>query len=346
MIRGLLGVCGGAALSKPTIAAPLSSGAHAWGTFKERFVVTGRVVDTGNDGVSHSEGQGIALLAAAHSADRASFEQIYGWTRENLRRPYDSLHSWRYKPNAAYPVDDLNNATDGDLLITLALFTAASRWDEQRYRKAALELTRDIRGALVRETDQGVVLLPGIANFTDQGSVTVNPSYYVFPALQAMALEMPDPIWERLRNDGLMLLRNARFGRWNLPPDWLLLPNEGPARPADHWPARFSFDAVRVPLYLCWVGLQHDPVVNAVQRFWTDQEAGFVPAWTDLRSGELAPYGQSAGMAAIRRYVAAVQPGHDAVPAIPSITAAADYYAAALILLVQLAIASSPARTA
>ncbi len=344
MITGLLTFCGCFALAKPLLAAPVSIEAHAWGIFKERFVVGGRVVDTGNGSISHSEGQGIALLAAVHNGDRASFEQIYSWTRGHLRRPYDSLHSWRYKPNAAYPVDDPNNATDGDLLITLALFTAASRWDEQRYRKAALELTRDIRIALVREVRQGVVLLPGIVGFMDQNSVTVNPSYYIFPALRAMSLEMPDPIWARLRNDGLAMLRGARFGRWNLPPDWLSLPNEGLPRPAEHWPPRFSFDAVRVPLYMCWEGLQHDRVVDAIEEFWTNQGKGFVPAWTDLSSGELAPYAQSAGMTAIRQYVMATRLGQNNVPAVPSIESAGDYYAAALILLVQIAMISNPAR--
>ena len=38
----------------------------AWLSFRGRFLVQdGRVVDTGNQGVSHSEGQGYSLLLAA-----------------------------------------------------------------------------------------------------------------------------------------------------------------------------------------------------------------------------------------------------------------------------------------
>ncbi len=39
---------------------------RAWSEFRTRFLTAdGRVVDTGNQGVSHSEGQGYGLLLAA-----------------------------------------------------------------------------------------------------------------------------------------------------------------------------------------------------------------------------------------------------------------------------------------
>ena len=81
-------------------------------------------------GISHSEGQGVGMLAAALFGDRAGFDNLAVWTAEKLTRAYDPLHSWRYRPGDANPVSDPNNATDGDLLIALALFTAADRWGE------------------------------------------------------------------------------------------------------------------------------------------------------------------------------------------------------------------------
>jgi len=345
-LGGVLASLVGAALPMPAVARTMPADFAAWNAFKDRFVSGGRIVDTGNAGVSHSEGQGIGLLGAALTGDSACFERIYGWTRDTLARPFDRLHAWRYQPNAATPVGDLNNATDGDLLIALALFTAASRWDDAAYRRAAMDVSRDIAQGLVRETRVGSFLLPGMSGFADGDTLTINPSYYIFPALKRIALETRDPIWGRVQEDGLALLHTAGFGRWKLPTDWLTLNAAGQISPARKWPARFSFDAVRVPLYCCWGGLAHDPVVDAVQAFWSSQGQSSVPAWTDVGTGEMAPYRQTAGMAAIRAYVTASRRPNDRAAAIPAMSAATDYYSAALILLVQLAIGTGSAQIA
>lgn len=345
-LGGALAGLVGAALPMPAIARPMPADVAAWNAFKERFVSGGRIIDTGNANVSHSEGQGIGLLGAALTGDRASFDRIYGWTRQTLARPYDKLHAWRYQPNAPTPVGDMNNATDGDLLITLALFTAASRWDMPAYHRAAMDLSRDIAHGLVRETRVGTYLLPGMSGFTEGDTLTINPSYYIFPALRQIALETRDPVWGRVEADGLALLHTAGFGRWKLPTDWLTLSPGGEISPAQKWPARFSFDAVRVPLYCCWSGLAHDPVVDAVQAFWSSQSKYSIPAWTDVGTGEMAPYRQTAGMAAIRAYVTASRAPGDRAAATPAMSAATDYYSAALILLVQLAIATGTAQVA
>lgn len=342
-LGGLLGsfaLAGGglSSFSAPAAGNQLSASALAWGAFKERFVVDGRVIDTGNGGVSHSEGQGIGLLAAARNGDRATFDQMYSWTQSTLRRSSDALHSWRYKPNTSYPVDDPNNATDGDLLIALALFNAAAQWDRASYQRDAMAITRDVAGALVTTTPQGTVLLPGISGFTDHRSVTVNPSYYIFPAFIQMAREYSSPIWSRLQADGVSLLRSARFGRWNLPPDWVSISSGGDIAPAAKWPPRFSFDAVRIPLYMCWGGLANDPVVDAIHAFWSREPRKSVPAWASLYTEEQAPYEQSAGMTAIRRYVAAARSPREGTPVIPPISASTDYYSAALTLLVHTAV--------
>ena len=343
MIGGLLAGFSLSPLPAPALPRAMPPQARAWGVFKDRFVSGGRIIDTGNGGISHSEGQGIGLLSAAQAGDRESFDRILAWTSETLHRPFDTLHAWRYKPNTVCPVDDPNNATDGDLMIAAALFHAAVRWDDQRYHDAAMALARDMRRLLVTETPRGTMLLPGISGFSEHGAVTINPSYYLFPVLHQLALETGDPAWQSVSANGLALLRRARFGHWNLPPDWIALPATGDVRPSERWPARFSFDAVRVPLYLCWGGLAHEPVVDASLAFWNSQNPAAVPAWTDVRTGEMAPYAQSAGMTAIRRYVSAVRSGKDKKLVIPAVAEAADYYAGALILLVQIAVGSQTA---
>jgi len=331
-LSGLIlpGVC------RPAAAQRLSEDAREWAYFYQRFVTPeGRVVDTGNGGISHTEGQGIAMLAAEHADDRAAFDQIWNWTRQTLRRE-DGLHSWRYRPNAPVPVDDPNNATDGDLLIAFALFRAAERWSEKSFYKDAMATTRTILTALTRETSVGVVLLPGVNGFEHSDHVVVNPSYYVFPALQRLGSEMPHPTWSRLWQSGIELMRTARFGRWQLPADWVSIPKAvGAPRVAGQWPERFSFDAVRVPLYMTWAGLGEDPAVGNVMNFWRAYPDAAVPAWADLERGQVAPYAQSSGMVAIRRYVDAARARRAA--ALPSVRSASDYYAAALTLLARVA---------
>ena len=52
----------------------------AWATFQKMFVTAdGRVIDTGNKGISYSERQAIVMLSAASFGDQAAFDLVYGW---------------------------------------------------------------------------------------------------------------------------------------------------------------------------------------------------------------------------------------------------------------------------
>ena len=193
-----------------------------WALFRTRYITPeGRVIDTGNGNVSHSEGQGWGLMAAQACDDQASFARILAWTTQNLqRRPYDCLHAWRYRPGEANPVADLNNATDGDLFIAAALARAAVRWRRPDYAVAAERLARAILG-LVRQAGARTVLLPGAYGFETGSAYTINLSYYAFALFNDLAALVPSLTWDRLQRDGLALALQGRFGRWSLPPDWL-----------------------------------------------------------------------------------------------------------------------------
>jgi endoglucanase len=315
--------------------------AAEWGAFRTRFVRSdGRVVDTGNGGISHSEGQGWALLCAERAGDRESFERILSWSRQTLQRRGDALFAWRFRPDGASggQVDDPNNATDGDLMIAWALLRAGARWSEPEHVESGTAIARDILRLLVRQVGDEIVLLPGAAGFEQRDHVVVNLSYYAFPAIRALARVVPDPLWLRVAADGLGLMRRARFGRWGLPPDWLALPRAGGrVAPAPGWPARFSYDAVRVPLYLAWAGLGREPAAAGAARFWADPTHPRLPAWTDLASDAVSPYPASAGIRAISRLSAARAWEDGAPPDLPSLSDAKDYYSAVLTLLVRLA---------
>jgi endoglucanase len=313
---------------------------RAWQVFKSRFVLAdGRVVDTGNRGVSHSEGQGWGLLCAERCDDQAGFDLLLGWTRQALRRQGDHLHAWRQVPGVAQAVSDRNNASDGDLFIAAALLSAARRWDEPAYAAAGTAIARDVLRLLLRRVAGLTVLLPGLNGFEEADSVIINPSYYAFPAIRLLARAVPDPAWLRLVADGVGLLRAARFGRWGLPPDWLALRlSDGAASLPPTRPPRFSYDAIRVPLYLAWAGLGEEAPVTAALHFWNDRGHPYLPAWTDLGSNRISPYPASLGIEALRHAVSLRSGQFDLATDKPQIDERDDYYSAILKILSMIAI--------
>lgn len=302
-------------------AAGLRLDPKAWAAYKARFFLPeGRIADSGNGGVSHSEGQGYGLLLAQAAGDRAAFDALLGWTERVLARQDVALFSWRYVPGADDPVPDRNNATDGDLLIAWALMLAARRWGHGAYAARAAE----IRGAaaahlLVRQAGMSL-LLPGIDGFRHDGRITLNPSYYVWPALDAFAAADRN-VWAPVEADGLHMLSALRFGAKALPADWVEMTADGRTRPDPAYPPRFGFEGVRIPLYLLLSGRRTG--AEAIRRFWTS--ATPPPAWIDLRSGEVAPYPLPAGGRAIAARLNGLS-----VAAAP---ADGDYYSASLGLL-------------
>lgn len=283
-----------------TLAAPcpaLAAATTFWTSFRDRFVLPeGRVLDSGNGGVSHSEGQSYGLIFAEAAGDRETFERIWRWTDRALARQDVRLFSWRYDPRAEPTVADLNNATDGELMIAWALMRAARRWREPAYAQAAGEIRAAVAAHLIVEAAVGPVLLPGLAGFQKDASVTLNPSYYVWPALDAFALAEPEGPWTGLIAAGEGLLLKARFGAHGLPSDWVSVSAVGGVSPAKGWPTRFSYDAIRVPLYLAWSG--RSAALAAYRAYWSPSfKAGASPpAWVDVVSGEPAPYLSAGGL--------------------------------------------------
>ena len=317
-----------------------------WATFRRRYVAPeGRVVDPGSSGVSHSEGQGWGLMAAQAADDEPGFAQILAWTTQNLqRRPHDSLHAWRFTPDAPSPVADLNNATGGDLFIAAALARAAARWNRPDYAAQATRMARDILG-LVRQAAGRTLLLPGAEGFETPDSYVLNPSHYGFALFADLAVLAPSPHWGALRQDGRAMLLQARFGRWMLPPDWLRVNRrDGELAMAPGWPTRFSYDAIRVPLHLIWGDVAAEPLLEAFRRYWMSPRSA-PPAWTDLRTGDEAAYPASAGLRAVATVAAGMVPWQVA-NVLPSVMNASDYYSGGLILLSRMAAEENAARQA
>lgn len=254
--------------TQPTPAPPLAAQAHPsrqatedWRQFRQRFCLPdGRVIDDVNNFRSHSEGQAYSMLAAVYFDDRDWFETCWSWTRQHLQvRGHDRLLAWWWRPDnpgrlpGGGRVADINNASDADTLAAWALLHAAERWQQPQWRRQALEIVTDLRNHQLKRLDNGLlILLPAREGFEHGNQTTINLSYWVFPAFKDFATvdDHADP-WHELIDSGLRLIEAARFGPDQLPPDWLRL-DAGQMRPCPTHPPAFSYDAIRIPLYLAW----------------------------------------------------------------------------------------------
>ena len=68
----------------------------SWEKYKVKFLnKDGRIIDYSQNNITTSEGQGYALLRAVWMDDKAAFDLVWKWTKENLKRPKDNLFGWR-----------------------------------------------------------------------------------------------------------------------------------------------------------------------------------------------------------------------------------------------------------
>lgn len=321
----------------PSVAAPADSA--LWQEFKKKFVTpAGRVVDTGNDGVSHSEGQGYAMLLSHAHGDRKAFEAVWRWTQENLQIRKDPLLAWLWKPSlpGSGSVADQNNATDGDLLVAWALLRAADTWENPDWRQTAQRILREVRTSLVRPSSVGLLLLPGREGFEKPEGTIINLSYYLIPAFQEFEKIDPSPEWRQLIRSGLALMRQARFSQASLPPDWLLIRGKT-LEPAPAFPRVYGYNAVRIPLHLVWGGVKDGRYLDTFRKIALP--AAFIPATVDLVSGEPGKDRALPGMRAIYRLVSrnGDLPDGELHPVYQVVGEAEPYFSVSLGLLANLA---------
>jgi endoglucanase len=200
--------------------------------------------------------------------NRGDFDRIWAFTRTEMLVRDDGLAAWKWDPAASPHVSDTNNATDGDLLIAYGLALAGSAWHRPDLTGSAAGIASALAAGGLETVGDLVLLKPGNAGFgvaeRADGPV-VNPSYWVFEALPVMAELAPSGPWGELADNGKTLLAGAmKIGPSNLPPDWVSL--KAKPRPADGFPQEFSYNAVRIPLYLIRAGSRDrallEPFVN------------------------------------------------------------------------------------
>ncbi|CAG22177.1 glycosyl hydrolase family 8 [Photobacterium profundum] len=300
-----------------------------WSFYKQKFVnQQGRVIDNGNESISHSESQGYGMLMAEFFNDHQSFKQIWHWTEGKLQRHNDALFSWKWQQKTPH-IPDPNNASDGDIFIAWALLKADKKWPGNEYDLDAKAIINELASSHIISIDKEYALLPARQGFQTPQYTVVNPSYWVYPAFNDFAIQ--NNIWTDLNQSGRNILDKNQFGQYQLPSDWLEF-GESHWRPATQFPARFSYSSYRIPLYLIWGG--YDNSISDNYRNWLlDNNT----AWLDVNSNEMANYGPPQGAHAIAALVQLSQEKYKHRSALPHPSNQDDYYSASLILFSHIA---------
>lgn len=255
--------------------------------YAERFITDdGRVLDPENGNVTHSEAQGYGMLLAARAGERDTFDRIWSFTQRNMQIRSDALIAWRWDPHSTPRITDTNNASDGDILVAYALLEAALRWDEPRYVAAADPIILDIGRKLLATHEGRVILRPaafGFDSIAGNHGPVVNFSYWIYEAFRLFESVRPQFPWSALRRDGLVLTQRAQSSSNGLVPDWARLDGAEPL-PAVGFDARFSYDAVRVPLYLAASGEVPTRILRLFDEAFNRRGVG-APEAVNLRSG-------------------------------------------------------------
>lgn len=270
----------GSALAQSSIAP------EEWSAYKAKFLDgSGRIVDDANGRISHSEGQGYGLILSYLANNRGDFDRIWSFTRTELMLRDDGLAVWKWSPDSTPHVTDANDASDGDLLIAYALGLAGTSWNRPDLTQNGMAIASSLMREVVVESQGRSILMPAVEGFSakerDDGPV-VNPSYWVFEALTFFDGLQPDPRWQALRGTGVSLIKASRTGPRMLPPDWVSI--AAAPKPAKGFPPEFSYNAVRIPLYLLRDGIEDRALLESLRDGMTADDGSV--RLVDLPSGD------------------------------------------------------------
>ena len=221
----------------------------AWKHFSNTFIAKdGRVIDYQNKSITHTEGIGYALFFAYAHNDSKVFAKVFDWYQNNMQKNALNLPGWKWGEGSdkTWHMLDMNSASDADLWICYALFLMGKKEGNERYIAEAKGLLDAIQKHLILKQNGRFYLLAGEKGFESEAGMRLNPSYYHFEIFEYLAQYAK--VFTYLKRDGITLLEEARYSKLALNPDWLML-KEGQYQLSSAF-ARYSYDAIRVPLNL------------------------------------------------------------------------------------------------
>ena len=305
----LSGLIGPGLQASVRAATDFNTGFQAWLAWRAVHMdPSGRVIDNLQDGISHSEGQGYAMVLASAFNDHSAFEALWNWTRNNLqKRSDDKLIAWKWDPASPDAPADINNASDGDLFVAWGLLRGAQTFGNQSYLDAARAIAADLDRVCIKPMPgrpDWAILIPGAHGFMYDGSekITMNLSYAFHRPMRALAREFDLPRIELASATNRAIVdRMCEFG---LPPDWLDVWPTGMAPPEER-PAVYGYEALRIPLFEIWSGRPSAPVVRrAAELYARDIEdggaVGGTPTRAELAGQHVLEWSRDPGYAALR----------------------------------------------
>lgn len=310
-----------------------------WEAWKTAYLRNdGRVVDGLQGSASHSEGQAYGALLATEFNDRQTFDKILSWSEANLAVRGDGLMAWRYMPDAANPVGDINNASDGDLFMAWALVRAAKRFTHDPYNTRAIQIATSLASRCIVSNPANqdeTLFLPGAQGFVQEDRVVFNPSYIMPRAMHEVAAETGVPeLSHTAQHAEYIMLGLAKSGPI---PDWVQADSAGLA-PAAGFSVNVGYEAMRIPLYFIWSGLSHHPAVTQMERVYRRTVSAQMPVPTVIEpsSGAVLEASNDPGYRALSSLVSCAR--SDRVGAdIPAFDPTQPYYPATLQMLTMVA---------
>lgn len=233
-----------------------------------QVAASGRVIDAGeNYSVSTSEGQAYGMWFALLSQDQPTFNNILLWADQNLAKGAlgDRLSAWQWGRDAEnnWHILDDNPASDADVWMAYALFSAAELWQEPRYHALAQRLARRVLEQSSVVVAQQRLLLPGPKGFEHANYWLVNPSYYSLTLFRGLASYTGDERWREIYQSSVRTLEQLAAEGHGVIPDWLALDQQANVLSvADTAPEHQAevnngdYDAIRTYLWLTWEATQ------------------------------------------------------------------------------------------
>ena len=219
----------------------------AWESYKQHYIQPpGNSVDPARDRETISEAQGYAMLRAAWMRDKTTFDLVFRWTDQHLKRA-DGLYSWRWTSADGGRILDSNTASDANQEIALALIVGSHVFNDPELLIRARQLLSAIRTH--ERIDLRGSWFPAAGDWAVSRRIT-NLSYFLPYAYPYFARADPAGRWEDVIHAGYDLLAkvlqppNAR-----LVPDFIVVTPDGdPAPlPADSGlSGDFTSDAIRI----------------------------------------------------------------------------------------------------
>ncbi|MGE5042498.1 MAG: glycosyl hydrolase family 8 [Candidatus Levyibacteriota bacterium] len=233
----------------------------SWEKYRDQFInKDGRVIDYSQGGITTSEAQSYAMLRAVFIGDKTTFDSVWNWTKNDMKRPHDNLFGWRWgkTTKGGYGFEtqnDMNSAADADSDIALALILAAHRWNVPGYLDSAKQILKDFWTIEVGQANGKNYVIAG--NWAKvNGNLIINPSYFSPYAYRIFAAVDKKHDWNSLISPGYGLLNHAsqnildKQTSTGLPPDWIAVASSSGQMAATNIPnltTNYGYEAVRIP---------------------------------------------------------------------------------------------------